>query len=140
MAKKKMDSSNKGINQYIGRRIKLRRDMLGLTQKQLAEHCGVTFQQIQKYETGETRISAERLYQLGMVLDMPVSFLFSGLPNQTPASDFISISHAEEFSAHSPEDGDPLSKNESLEVIKLYWNLPSDNLRANVVALLKSMR
>jgi transcriptional regulator with XRE-family HTH domain len=141
MAKKRNSSSGlDGINSYIGQRLKLRRDMLGMTQKQLAEACDVTFQQIQKYETGETQISAGRLYQLGMVLDMPVSFLFSGLPNQTPAKASISISHSKEYSANSPKDDDPLAKNESLELVKLYWNLPNDAMRENIMALLKSMK
>ena len=129
-----------GVNQYIGRRIRLRRDMLGMTQKQLAEQCGVSFQQIQKYENGDTRIVAERLVQLGAILDMPVSFLFSGLPDQTPASDFISISRAKELRAESPDSGDPLSKNESLELIKMFWSLPTDEARATIMSLLKSMQ
>ncbi|MDR1027407.1 MAG: helix-turn-helix domain-containing protein [Rickettsiales bacterium] len=129
-----------GVNEYIGRRIRLRRDMLGMTQKQLAERCGVTFQQIQKYENGGTRIVAERLVQLGSILDMPVSFLFSGLPNQTPASDFISISRANELRANSPDEGDPLGKNESLELVKLFWNLPNDEARNTIMSLLRSMQ
>ena len=141
MAKKKYDPTlDSGVNNYIGQRIKLRRDMLGLTQLQLAKVCGVTFQQIQKYESGETRIVAERLYQLGLALDAPVSFLFAGLPNQTPTGDFISIENSTAAEARSPGAEDPLSKNESLELIKLYWELPSDEARANLISLLKVMR
>lgn len=142
MAKRKYDPSlDSGVNNYIGQRIKLRRDMLGLTQKDLAKACGVTFQQIQKYENGETRIVAERLYQLGLALEAPVSFLFSGLPNQTPASDFISIDNIRPRSmACSPDADDPLSKNESLELVKLYWGLPNDDMRENIMKLLRSMK
>jgi transcriptional regulator with XRE-family HTH domain len=129
-----------GIDLYIGQRIKLRRDMLGITQKQLAEACGVSFQQIQKYESGETRLVAERLYRLGLVLDIPVSFLFSGLPNQTPASDFISVRNSPKYNARVPDGDDPLAKNESLELIKLYWNLPNEDMRDNFMRLLRSMQ
>jgi transcriptional regulator with XRE-family HTH domain len=142
MAKAKDDYKSAfdgGIDVYIGQRIKLRRDMLGITQKQLASACGVSFQQIQKYESGETRLVSERLYQLGLVLDVPVSFLFSGLPNQTPASNFISVRKKPEYGVASPKDGDPLAKNESLELLKLYWKLPGDDTRENVMKLLRSM-
>jgi transcriptional regulator with XRE-family HTH domain len=123
----------------VGQRIRLRRDMLGLTQKQLATACGVSFQQIQKYESGETRIVAERLYKLGLALDIPVSFMFSGLPNQSPASDFMSVRNSPGYQASTPRDSDPLAKNESLELVKLYWNLQDDDMRDNVMKLLKSM-
>ena len=139
MAKKKFSRPNPEINIYIGQRIRLRRDMLGLTQKQLAEACGVTFQQIQKYENGETRIVAERLYALGAVLEVPVSFLFSGLPNQTPASDYSALD-PDEFHAKSPDADDPLAKNESLELIKLYWGLPDDSMRKNIMNLLRGIK
>jgi transcriptional regulator with XRE-family HTH domain len=128
-----------GIDVYIGQRIRLRRDMLGITQKQLATACGVSFQQIQKYESGETRLVSERLYQLGLVLDVPVSFLFSGLPNQTPASDFISVKKKPGYGVSSPKVGDPLAKNESLELLKVDWKLSSDDTRENVMKLLRSV-
>jgi len=141
MAKKKYDpSTDSGVNKYVGQRLKLRRDMLGLTQAQLADACGVTFQQIQKYESGETRIVAERLYQLGLVLEMPVSFLFAGLPNQTPAKDSIPAGGKGADMARSPDKDDPLAKNESLELVKLYWGLPNDDMRDNIMKLLWSMK
>ena len=140
MAKRKYDPAlDTGIDKYIGQRIRLRRDMLGLTQKDLAAACGVTFQQIQKYENGETRIVAERLYALGLALDAPVSFLFAGLPHQTAASNLISIAKKPD-AARSPDSVDPLMKNESLEIIKLYWNLPTDDMRKNIVGILKGMK
>ena len=141
MARKRINSSViDGIDSYIGRRLKLRRDMLGMTQKQLADACNITFQQIQKYEKGETQISAGRLYQLGMVLDIPVSFLFSGLLHQTPASDFVSIKPSKETKLCSPNKNDPFAKNETLELVKLYWKLPNDSMRENIMSLLKSMK
>ncbi|GHV35678.1 transcriptional regulator [Spirochaetia bacterium] len=130
---------DRSIDRYIGQRIQVRRNMLGVTQKQLADICGITFQQIQKYESGETRIAAGRLYQLGIALDAPVSFFFSGLAKQTPASDFVSIDHPTEHRLYSPDANDPLAKNESLEIIRLFWKLPTDEMRANVMNLLRSM-
>ena len=72
------------VDQHIGKRMQLRRTMLGLSLKDLAKICGVTFQQIQKYETADNRISASRLFEIGMAMQTPVSFFFNGLPGNMP--------------------------------------------------------
>jgi len=66
------------IDKYIGRRIRVRRHMLGISQRKLAHALGVTFQQIQKYENGTDRISAGRLQQLSQLLQDPPAFFFQG--------------------------------------------------------------
>src|ERR1700748_2864994 len=63
----------------LGRRLRRRRRILGLTQQQLAGACGVRFQQIQKYECAANRMSAARLWQLAEVLEVPVSYFYEGL-------------------------------------------------------------
>ena len=67
------------IDMHVGRRIRRRRRMLRLSQATLAEQLGKTFQAIQKYETGENRISASTLWRLALVLEMPVTYFFDGL-------------------------------------------------------------
>src|SRR5262245_13303605 len=67
------------IDMHLGRRLRKRRRLLGLTQQQLAEACGVRFQQIQKYECGANRMSAARLWLLAEALQAPVSYFFEGL-------------------------------------------------------------
>jgi len=64
---------------HIGRRLRARRRILGLTQSQVAEACGLRFQQIQKYECGDCGVSASRLWQLSQVLELPVSYFFEEL-------------------------------------------------------------
>ena len=66
------------INIQIGVRIKRRRKLLGLAQKELGESVGVRFQQIQKYETGENNVSAARLYRLAQALDVDIEYFFAG--------------------------------------------------------------
>src|SRR5580658_7481808 len=61
---------------HVGSRVRLRRNMLGLSQEKLGEAIGLTFQQVQKYERGANRIGASRLHELSRVLDVPVSFFF----------------------------------------------------------------
>src|SRR4051794_36803227 len=64
------------IDVRVGVRLRLRRNMLGLSQERLGEMIGLTFQQVQKYERGANRIGASRLHELSRVLDVPVSFFF----------------------------------------------------------------
>lgn len=64
------------LDRHVGRRVRLRRTLLGLTQQELGEQIGVTFQQIQKYERGTNRISASRLWEIARVLKVPVAFFF----------------------------------------------------------------
>jgi transcriptional regulator with XRE-family HTH domain len=67
------------IDQHVGRRLSLRRAQTGVTQAKLGAKVGLSFQAVQKYETGENRISASRLYQLARILDVPPSYFFEGL-------------------------------------------------------------
>lgn len=76
------DGTANPIDIYVGNRIRLRRTLLGLSQEKLAEMLGITFQQVQKYEKGMNRIGASRLWDMSNVLDVPVSFFFSGLTKE----------------------------------------------------------
>ncbi len=126
------------VDEHIGRRIQLRRNMLGLSQKDLADACGVTFQQVQKYETASNRVSASRLFDIGRVMDTPVSFFFMGLPGNLPDENKTTRSQPI-LRVSAKNSDDPMGKNETLEIIKLYWKLSDDNKREAVLKLLKSM-
>ena len=67
------------IDFHLGKRMRRRRRLLGLTQQQLADSCGVRFQQIQKYECGANRVSAARLWRIAGALEVPVNYFFEGL-------------------------------------------------------------
>jgi transcriptional regulator with XRE-family HTH domain len=71
------------IDRHVGARVRERRIMLGLTQQQLADLIGVTYQQAHKYERGINRVSAGRLFEIARVLSVPVSYFFEGLDNQS---------------------------------------------------------
>ena len=71
-------------DRHVGARIRERRIMLGLSQQQLAQMVGVTYQQAHKYERGLNRISAGRLYEIALVLSVPVSWFFEGLDAEVP--------------------------------------------------------
>ena len=125
------------IDEHIGQRMQLRRVMLGMSQKDLAKICGVTFQQIQKYETAGNRISASRLFELSAALDTPVSFFFAGLPGymeREPRN-----GRPQRMRAGDCASDDPLSKNESLQLINLYWKLPTDSQRETIMKLVRAL-
>ena len=67
------------VDVHVGKRIRHRRWLVGMTQQQLAEAVGIKFQQIQKYETGANRVSASRLWDIAEALDVDISFFFEGL-------------------------------------------------------------
>lgn len=71
------------IDRYVGARIRERRIMLGLTQQQLADLIGVTYQQAHKYERGINRVSAGRLFEVAQVLSVPVNYFFDGLEKES---------------------------------------------------------
>src|ERR1700674_2625654 len=84
MAKPKRGRSTAAIDDHVGGRIRERRIMLGLTQKQLAEMIGVTYQQAHKYERGINRVSAGRLYQIAGVLNAPITYFYDGIGDDKP--------------------------------------------------------
>jgi transcriptional regulator with XRE-family HTH domain len=71
------------VDRFVGGRIRERRVMLGLSQQQMADMIGVTYQQAHKYERGINRISAGRLYEIAQVLRVPVSFFFDGIEGRS---------------------------------------------------------
>jgi transcriptional regulator with XRE-family HTH domain len=68
------------VDIYIGQRVRMRRIQMNMSQEFLGEQIGLTFQQIQQYEKGATRIGASRIQQIGKVLEVPASFFFDGAP------------------------------------------------------------
>src|SRR5271163_3634440 len=82
MAKRMRGQSTAAIDDHIGGRIRERRIMLGLTQQQLAEMIGVTYQQAHKYERGINRVSAGRLFEIARVLSVPVGYFYEGLSDE----------------------------------------------------------
>lgn len=81
-AARRATNRTQDIDRHVGARVRERRIMLGLTQQQLADLIGVTYQQAHKYERGINRVSAGRLYEIAQVLSVPVSYFFDGLQGE----------------------------------------------------------
>jgi transcriptional regulator with XRE-family HTH domain len=111
------------IDVHLGRRLRRRRRLLGLTQQELAEACGVRFQQIQKYECAANRMSAARLWQLAEVLEAPVSYFYEGFANGR---------------ARDEAAGEVFSRKETRDLIRAYYQL-GERPRRRLLDLAKSL-
>jgi transcriptional regulator with XRE-family HTH domain len=115
------------IDVHLGRRLRRRRRLLGLTQQELAGACGVRFQQIQKYECAANRMSAARLWQLAEVLEVPVSYFYEGLTREQRES--------MERETHGAES---LASKETQDLIRAYYQL-GERPRRRLLDLAKAM-
>ena len=119
MKPKKCPLRDTKINKLIGERIKLRRSILKMSQQQLAEKMGLTFQQIQKYEKGINGAGAVRLWQLSQVLQVPVTFFFAD----------ITAENDNTFD-------DPMNRIETLNLVSNYYNINNRDLAHYLFCLL----
>lgn len=106
------------VDVHVGKRVRHRRWLVGMTQQQLAEKVGIKFQQIQKYETGMNRISASRLWDISEALSVPVSYFFEGMEGR-------------EDTAVEGQGipGDLLADKEALELVRSYYAIPENQRR-----------
>src|SRR6185437_8605837 len=122
--RRKTDKPNP-IDVHVGSRIRLRRNMLALSQERLGEAIGLTFQQVQKYERGANRVGASRLHELSRVLDVPASFFFDDTdPVRAPA---IPAGFEEEPSEGF--DSDPMRRRETIDLVNAYYRIEDAGLR-----------
>lgn len=116
------------IDHEVGRRIRRRRRLLGLTQQQLAGAIGIRFQQVQKYESGANRVTASRLFEIAEALDVPVQYFYEEIESNgesaVPAEDQISP--------------DILSQKETLDLIRAYYKL-KERPRRRLLELARSL-
>jgi transcriptional regulator with XRE-family HTH domain len=117
------------IDVHLGKRLRRRRRLLGLTQQQLAGACGVRFQQIQKYECGANRISAARLWQLSEALEVPVGYFYDGLTE---------MAQRELAAGEGEGGGEMFARKETLDLIRAYYQL-GERPRRRLLDLAKSL-
>jgi transcriptional regulator with XRE-family HTH domain len=95
-------------DKHVGSRVRMRRLMLRMTLRKLAKGLKLTFQQVQKYEAGETPIGAGRLQQLAGILRVPVEYFFEGAPTSAARARGATSGYMSEFFA--TKDGRALTK------------------------------
>ncbi len=116
------------IDFFVGKRLRRRRRLLGLTQQALGDMVGIRFQQIQKYECGANRISAARLFELAEALSVPIQYFYEGLSKQQET-----VAGAPEFIAP-----DVLSKKETMDLVRAYYSM-GEGPRKHLLDLAKSL-
>ena len=133
LRKRALNMAN-AIDLHVGKRLRRRRRLLGLTQQQLAESIGIRFQQIQKYECGANRVTASRLYELAVALNVPVNYFFEGLQQMNaPATPGAPANDRDLIAA------DVLSQKETLELIRAYYKL-GERPRRRLLDLAKALQ
>ena len=105
------------VDVHVGKRVRHRRWLVGMTQQQLAEQVGIKFQQIQKYETGANRVSASRLWDISRALQVSISFFFEGIEDQVEGAD----------AKEAPTD--IMADKEALDLIRSYYAIPENQRR-----------
>jgi transcriptional regulator with XRE-family HTH domain len=130
------------VDTHVGARLRQRRNLVGLSQTKLSESVGLTFQQIQKYERGANRISSSRLYEFAKVLAVPVSYFFDEMPSNALSGRPLSGHGRKGFGeAGSPfkQEKDPLSKRETLELVRAYNKIDKERVRDSIFAAVKAL-
>lgn len=111
-------TNNNAIDLHVGKRLRLRRTLLGMSQEQLGAELNITFQQVQKYERAANRISASRLWDMSQILDVPINYFFDDMSETTMQS--------------SP-------RRETLELVRAYYNIESASARKRVADMVKAI-
>lgn len=142
MSEDRLKSLNIGdtnkVDAHIGLRLRRRRSMLGISQSSLAEALGLTFQQIQKYEKGTTRISVGRLWDLSKILSVPITYFFENLDGKTftqPSVPYVPVlcENTDDFVS------DPLSRRDVRELLKAYCSISKPQVARNVLRVVKDL-
>lgn len=124
------------VDVHVGRRLRLKRTILGLSQEAVGKEIGVTFQQIQKYERGINRMGASRLFDFAKALGVQVSYFFEGYGDY--AMDEVSA-YALGEPTQSGYEHEKVNNRETLEVMRAYYRIKNPAVRKRIIDLIKAM-
>src|SRR5947209_18555855 len=120
------------IDKHVGRRVRMRRMMLAMSQEKLGAALGLTFQQVQKYENGSNRMGASRLQQMSDILQVPVEFFFEGAPNASApqgSGSALSVAQIDDF----------ISNSDGLRLIGAFMRIDNAAVRRRIVMLVQEI-
>ncbi len=125
------------VDVHVGARLRVCRTLLGMSQTDLGDALGLTFQQVQKYERGANRISASRLFDLSRVLDVPLEYFFDDMPTAVATSSPAQGGgKAKKLPSYEP---DPMTKRETLELVRAYYKITDPEIRKHLFAMTKTL-
>lgn len=126
------------IDIHVGQRIRLRRSLLGMSQEQLGDAINITFQQVQKYERGANRVSASRLWDIGQILDVPVSFFFDDMGAETQAASPRAVLSGGTITVPDNAEANTLLTRRTLELARALQPLP-EPVQQTITDMVKAM-
>jgi len=129
---------SKHVDIHLGKRLKQRRVLLGLTQMELANRLGISYQQIQKYEKAADRVSASRLVDISNVLEVSISYFFNGLPEKVLKQSPKTKATLDKEATENNKD-DAMAQRETLTLVRNYCEITDKKERNNVMALCKAL-
>lgn len=135
MATTKREEAPHPIDLYVGGRMRLRRIQLGLSQGALAAKIGVSFQAVQKYESGDIRISASRLYDVAQALAVSPGFFFEGFPNGLVATNLAS----ELAQTGGGEVSETFDRREVMSLIRGYYGIRDKQIQGDILRLISKL-
>ena len=111
-----------------------------MSQEQLGTELNITFQQVQKYERGANRISASRLWDIGQILNVPISYFFDDMSQDTMKSSPRRIGRGGEvINQHGDQMRDPMARRETLELVRTYYTIEKPIVRKRISEMVKSI-
>lgn len=127
------------IDRHVGKRLRLRRSMMGISQEKLAAAIGISFQQLQKYEQGINRISASRLYDLCQALNISISFLFKDIEQSEEMQRRDKPYLADLPKSNIDDDDDILHRTDTLVLVRNFWRINDQTVQKQILNLLKTL-
>ncbi len=125
------------VDVHVGARLRVCRTLLGMSQTTLGDAIGLTSQQVQKYERGSNRISASRLFDMSLILDVPIEYFFDDMPAAVAAcSPGRSGGKAKKPPSYEPN---PMAKRETLELVRAYYKISDPEIRKRLYELTKTL-
>ena len=115
------------VDTHVGQRIRDKRNERGMSQTEVANALGVTFQQVQKYERGTNRVGASRLFDLSRILSVPIQYFFAGLNNQSTP-----IEKEDDNVIH-------LMKPDTVELVEAYYKVENLQVRRQILSTIRSI-
>ncbi len=123
------------VDIHVGKRLRLRRTLLGMSQESIGKEIGVTFQQIQKYERGMNRIGASRLFDFSRVMNVPIAYFFEGYGDESKQS----AANGGMAEQAQPFEYEALSDRETLELVRAFKRVGDPDVRKRIFELVKSL-
>ena len=132
-------TNNNAVDMHVGKRVRLRRTLLGMSQEQLGASLNITFQQVQKYERSANRISASRLWDIAQIVDVLISYFFDDMSDEVMKSPPRRISRGSEHAVDDEASRDPMARRETLELVRTYYSIKKPKVRKKITEMVKSI-